>query len=109
MPPTEPGRVKDPPKTRLHKSLLPYWSCEILLQRQTTYDGQQRGLLHGYGPPVQVGRPLSTVDVCREANRFVTQFFFKGKSGAWSQAMRRCSSEPARHAQSQRVEGDQAA
>lgn len=60
------------PKTRLHSSLLALWSPSVLVQRRSLHLGQQQGVFHGYGPPVQ-------------ANRFITQFF-KVHSGPWSHA-----------------------
>lgn len=80
-------RATEVPKTRLHSSLLPLWSPNVLLQRQSLHRGQEQGVFHGYGPAVQ-------------ANRFVTRFF-KVHSGPWSHACQSSASHSSRPAQLQ--------
>lgn len=75
------------PKTRLHSSLLPLWSPNVLVQRQSLHLGQQQGVFHGYGPAVQ-------------ANRFITQFF-KVHTGPWSHACQSSASHSSPPAQLQ--------
>ena len=80
VPPLAPDRAvagEDVPRTRLHRSLLPQWSPAMLEDRQRLHVGQEQGVFHGYGPPVEV-------------NGFITQFY-KVHRGPWSHAFQSAS------------------